>query len=309
MNKPYISVVITAHNRTEFLMDAINSVLGQTLNRTLYEIIVVKNFYDPGIDDFLNRKGIINLKSRESSLLGEDIALGVENAKGEVLSFLDDDDQFYPQKLEHVYKMFRENKRIVYYHNNYSAINEKKQPIKFNNGSIDFNMSCITVRKKIIHKDKISKIEYLPDTFMYYSAVDYGGKVISDKLKLTRYTLHNSASFILDEKFDNSIDKKINLQRKHIETLSNYLVLFKSEKVKRKINAYITGLNIYSFIFRNLEKPKKIYNFLVHGDNPKSYRIILLGAYILVLISPNYLRKYVFKKYEQIYTKELAQLM
>jgi cellulose synthase/poly-beta-1,6-N-acetylglucosamine synthase-like glycosyltransferase len=39
--KPYISVIITAHDRKEFLKEAINSVINQTLDKSFYEFIVV----------------------------------------------------------------------------------------------------------------------------------------------------------------------------------------------------------------------------------------------------------------------------
>jgi len=41
---PFISVIIVAHNRREFLLEAVNSALHQTLPKDEYEIIVVKNF-------------------------------------------------------------------------------------------------------------------------------------------------------------------------------------------------------------------------------------------------------------------------
>jgi len=40
---PFISVIITAHNRRELLLEAVNSALNQTLPKDEYEIIVVKN--------------------------------------------------------------------------------------------------------------------------------------------------------------------------------------------------------------------------------------------------------------------------
>jgi glycosyltransferase involved in cell wall biosynthesis len=41
---PFISVIIVAHKRREFLLDAINYALNQALPKDEYEIIVVKNF-------------------------------------------------------------------------------------------------------------------------------------------------------------------------------------------------------------------------------------------------------------------------
>jgi glycosyltransferase involved in cell wall biosynthesis len=54
-----ISVIIIAYNRKIFLKDAIKSVLNQSLDRNLYEIIIVKNFNDKDIDDFIDPNGIV----------------------------------------------------------------------------------------------------------------------------------------------------------------------------------------------------------------------------------------------------------
>lgn len=40
---PIISVIITLYNRTQFVREAIESVIKQTLNKDLYEIILVSN--------------------------------------------------------------------------------------------------------------------------------------------------------------------------------------------------------------------------------------------------------------------------
>ncbi|MCW1311663.1 MAG: glycosyltransferase family A protein, partial [Candidatus Rehaiarchaeum fermentans] len=131
--KPYISVIITAHNREKYLKEAIESVLNQTLNRSLYEIIVVKNFENQEIDELIRKNEIINLKSESNSLIGEDLALGIEKAKGEIICFLEDDDLFYPNKLEYVYNLFNNVKNLGYYKNNYFPINEQGEPTKFIN--------------------------------------------------------------------------------------------------------------------------------------------------------------------------------
>ncbi len=52
---PFISVIITAYNRREFLKHAVRSVLNQTLDKGLYEIIVVKNFKDPEVDRLIEQ--------------------------------------------------------------------------------------------------------------------------------------------------------------------------------------------------------------------------------------------------------------
>jgi glycosyltransferase involved in cell wall biosynthesis len=53
MKKPFISVIITAYNRREFIRDAVNSVINSVLPEDEYEIIVVKNFRDEYVDSIV----------------------------------------------------------------------------------------------------------------------------------------------------------------------------------------------------------------------------------------------------------------
>ncbi|MCH4816713.1 MAG: glycosyltransferase [Saccharolobus sp.] len=98
---PYISVIITAYNRKQFLLDAIKSVLNQSLNRNEYEILVAKNFKDDNIDNYLYNNKIKNI-SIFRSVNNSYIAEAVKLSSGEIISFLDDDDLFLPTKLENV---------------------------------------------------------------------------------------------------------------------------------------------------------------------------------------------------------------
>ena len=51
-----ISVIIPSYNRRELMLQAVDSVLHQTLKRDSYEIIVVKNYLD--YDELLEAKGV-----------------------------------------------------------------------------------------------------------------------------------------------------------------------------------------------------------------------------------------------------------
>jgi Glycosyltransferases involved in cell wall biogenesis len=168
---PFISVIITAHNRREFLLEAVNSALNQTLPKDEYEIIVVKNFEDERIDKFLEEHGVRNIVTNEGPL-GAKIARGVEESKGEIISFLEDDDLWLPQKLEKVKQVFQDE-NVIYYHNIYFnfygslKVDSLMDKIESNrdsgkllklairnvnmnkNFSHPFNISSITVRKKI----------------------------------------------------------------------------------------------------------------------------------------------------------------
>lgn len=100
------SIIITTYNRPKFLKRAINSCLVQETSIN-YEIIVVD---DNGKGNELQKETEQLVKSISYSVVyvpletnsGACIARnkGVEIAKGELIFFLDDDDEFLPNKVE-----------------------------------------------------------------------------------------------------------------------------------------------------------------------------------------------------------------
>lgn len=98
-----VSVVIPTHNRADLLPRAIKSVQAQTW--TDLEIVVVSD----GSED--DTKAVVEALAKDDDRIkfieyfparGGNIArnTGIENASGEYVAFLDDDDEFMPEKLE-----------------------------------------------------------------------------------------------------------------------------------------------------------------------------------------------------------------
>lgn len=106
-----VSVIIPAYNRANYLQRAINSVLKQTLKP--YEIIVV----DDGSTD--NTKEVVNSFGRKvrysyQENRGPSAArnLGMKQAKGDYIAFLDSDDEWAETKIEKQIKLLRSNKKL-----------------------------------------------------------------------------------------------------------------------------------------------------------------------------------------------------
>ena len=98
---PKVSVIIPTHNRAEFLRSAITSVLNQTFQD--FEIIV--------IDDASNdhtREVIANFNNARIKVIHNQISkgaagarnIGIVNTSCEYIAFLDDDDEWLPEKLQ-----------------------------------------------------------------------------------------------------------------------------------------------------------------------------------------------------------------
>jgi hypothetical protein len=205
---PYISVIVTAYDRKKYLLGAVRSALDQTLPKDLYEVIVVKNFRDEAIDRQLEKWGVVNLYSDDVSQGGQvRDALGV--ARGDVISLLDDDDEFLPEKLERVYAAFRNG--VDYYHNGRVVVNEAGKVLRKEGFSMlvkgdeekaryamqmithsSFgNSSSISVRKHILEKIDLKRCELFIDGFMFTAALLSAHVMIDDPCPLTLFRVHS----------------------------------------------------------------------------------------------------------------------
>jgi len=97
---PAISVIIPTLNRSEIVKIAIASVLTQTYSN--FELIVVVDGADPATEESL--RGIADSRVRvvvnPSNLgLAESRNVGVRLSEGDWIAFLDDDDEWLPEKL------------------------------------------------------------------------------------------------------------------------------------------------------------------------------------------------------------------
>jgi glycosyltransferase involved in cell wall biosynthesis len=95
-----ISVIIPTYNRPELLSSAIGSVLNQTFQD--FELIVVDDASEDQIQDVLTILNDRRIKYiRHKANRGEAAArnTGITHSGGEFIGFLDDDDQWLPEKL------------------------------------------------------------------------------------------------------------------------------------------------------------------------------------------------------------------
>lgn len=94
-----VSVIIPTYNRKDIVLDAIQSVVRQTIKD--FEIIVVDDGSTDGTVEYLQSLHLpINLISKENGGVSSARNLGIKNARGKYIAFLDSDDLWLPEKLE-----------------------------------------------------------------------------------------------------------------------------------------------------------------------------------------------------------------
>ena len=108
-----VSAVITTHNRSDLLTKAINSIKSQTYKDI--EIIVVDDASDdntPNICNNMNDVKYIRIDEMESKGGNYARNLGIINSTGKYIAFLDDDDQWYPSKIDEQLKVQAANPNV-----------------------------------------------------------------------------------------------------------------------------------------------------------------------------------------------------
>jgi glycosyltransferase involved in cell wall biosynthesis len=222
---PYITVVLTAFNRKTYLKRALSSVLDQTLPRTHFEVILIKNFVDSEIDAIALAGGV-RIFQRTGSI-GKWYAFALEIAQGDILTFLDDDDEYRPERLARIQSEFAADGTLCYYENGRSYIDDENRPLSNvgfksrpdqrlirirkcyvpDQGKGDharqllrlhpgFNESSIAIRKSTLfpHRDILERVVGGQDLFIFYCALISTSSILIDWQPLTRFRIHKRSS-------------------------------------------------------------------------------------------------------------------
>ncbi|OWP56112.1 MAG: hypothetical protein B2I17_07200 [Thermoplasmatales archaeon B_DKE] len=122
------SVLVVAYKRTEFLEEAVKSVLLQQYPPEFIQIVVIKSFIDTEIDAFCDSKNITHIFSEQESL-GAKLTEGLKICRGDVICLLEDDDLFAPNKLQELGKVFENNRDVSLSVNNYKIVNKSGEVV------------------------------------------------------------------------------------------------------------------------------------------------------------------------------------
>ncbi|MHB1709458.1 MAG: glycosyltransferase [Thermoplasmataceae archaeon] len=215
-------MVVVAYNRKQYLLEAIKSVPPKRDN---VEIIVVTGFEDIALKDEFETLGV-KYFSVAGDKNGERILKGIKSSSNDVISFLEDDDRFLPEKIDRISDIFAECGNLAYFENSYLLIDEKGERMSGREWIIDerkkicktrdifideqplhdpdmkvlrkahcgMNLSCITIRKSLY----VEKLEVLANAFMNIDlillrlshsmnlAIGFG------TIPLTEYRLHSN---------------------------------------------------------------------------------------------------------------------
>lgn len=115
---PLVSVIIPFYNRTNWTLQALNSVINQTYQNI--EILLINDGSTESLDDLYSindrRIKFIHQKNRGPASARNN---GLRHAQGDFIAFLDSDDLFLPEKIEKQVQVHLQNPNVWLTHTSY----------------------------------------------------------------------------------------------------------------------------------------------------------------------------------------------
>lgn len=206
--KYLISIISPSYNSSDFIEETINSISTQTYQN--WELIVIDDFSK---DDTV---GILKKLSKNDSRIkiftnatnqGAAISrnIGLENARGRFIAFLDSDDLWYPEKLEIQVNFMLANSYPISF-TSYELIDEKG--IQLNKiiqtvEKIDYQgylkntiigMSTSMIDTNIVSKDfRFTNIRTRQDTYLWITLLRKGFKAYGINQVLAKYRVRSNS--------------------------------------------------------------------------------------------------------------------
>ncbi len=133
-----VSIIIPTYRPKGYLWDCLNSIVNQTFDKRLFEVVLVLNGcnepYHTEIKEYIKQHTSIRFVFIQTDKGGVSNArnIGIDSSNGEYIAFIDDDDYVSPTYIEELYSKASPDMVSICY------------PLSFNDGSAVFTPYLIT---------------------------------------------------------------------------------------------------------------------------------------------------------------------
>lgn len=257
-----ISIIIPIYNAENYIKRCINSLLNQSYQN--YEIILIddgsKDNSRKVLKEFEGNKKI-RIYFQENIGVAKTRNKGIKLAKGEYITFIDNDDYIDSDYLEKLYNNIQDNDIII---SGYRRVNDKKVLSSNKLKDTEWSKYIIIAPWAKIYKKEfliVNKIEFLSNNIgedVYFNLIAYFS---TDKIKIIPYIGYNW--YFNDKSVSNTIQKSMNNDIKFIYLLNKIY----EELIKRDFDVnnelfefYIIRYCIWYLLFSS---KKCDYNILI----------------------------------------------
>ncbi|MEJ2141014.1 MAG: glycosyltransferase family A protein, partial [Gammaproteobacteria bacterium] len=211
--QPLVSVIIPTHDRVKLLQRAVLSIQNQQYDNI--EVIIVDNKSTKPLEkDLLDFELNIKIfRSEKFMLLPDSRNYGIEKSSGELICFLDDDDEYYTDKIKEGVEFLTSNTEYDFLYGNTVQIDTYGNQIEISSGPIDIynflrwryiHMNSIMIRRHILDHIKFNPLMAI------YEDVEFAGRLL---LMYKGYHIENNHSIWHRDNRPDQLTKKGNYKR------------------------------------------------------------------------------------------------
>ena len=250
-----VSVITPTHNDEKYISDTIESVLNQThLNLELIIVDDASTDETVKIVESFDDKRIRLIRNTENKGAANARNIGISNATGDYIAFLDGDDLWLPQKLE------RQLEFMLFNHYDFTCTDYEEIDDKGNSLH-----SRITGPNKITHR-KLLNVSYIGClTVMYKRSVYTDLQIPEDIKKRNDYALWLKLSERVDCYFLHEILSKYRKRKSSISSGSKFKLIkyhkhvFQSLYKMSSFKAFLCAIrNVFFYVFKHARYTKII---------------------------------------------------
>ena len=285
-----ISVVIPTYKRNKSLKRAIDSIINQTYKNI--EIIVVDdNSKFPEIrkenEELINEysEKIVLVKNKENLGGGLSRNEGIKIAKGKFIAFLDDDDEYYSNKIEEQYRLYKKlnnsNIAMIYCYadmvNLDGSIYELKKDIE-GNALLENVNNCIAAtswwfcpKEKLLSVGGFENIKSRQDASLLLKLFLAGYEVYRVPKVLLKYYWHDAANGI--SKIDYS---SVEAEKQYKEIFLKNCKKLEKEEIKQILYIFSYRIAMIYILLKDRKNAMQEYRkmFIYKKISKKSFRVL-----------------------------------
>lgn len=250
-----VSIIMPSWNTSNFISESIESVIKQTYKN--WELIIVDDCSTDDTKDLLKKykdqriKYFINEKNSGAALTRNK---ALREAQGEWIAFLDSDDLWAPEKIEHQIKFMKQN-GFNFSYTEYEKIDEESNKI-----------GIYVSGPEKVDKHTIYKYDYIGQLTMMYSAKEFGLVQIKDikknndyAIRLQLYKNQNCCAYLLKENLASYRVRKVSISHdKFLKKFRSHYDLFRVCDEKSVLLAcwYTCWNMFYGFLKKRIYEKK-----------------------------------------------------
>lgn len=246
-----VSVIMPSWNTSNFMAESIQSVIDQTYEN--WELIIVDDCSTDNTDEVVAKftdKRIRYFKNEKNSGAALSRNRALREARGEWIAFLDSDDLWNSEKLEHQINFMNKHGYTLSY-TEYEKIDEGSKPLQI----------YVSGPEKV-NKHKMYNYDYIGQLTMMYSAKEFGLIQIKDikknndyAIRLQLYKKPDACAYLLKENLAKYRVRKVSISHDKFRRKfkSHYDLFHMCDEKPAIIAAWYTCWNMF---FGVLKKKK-----------------------------------------------------